>query len=115
MVLWIRQLFGELRIVGKDQQSAGVQIQPSDRRNELIDAPDQVVNRQPPLGIFVRGDVALGLVEKNVKALRGFERLSVEGHAIAPKLNPVVGILDHLSVHRDAARMDPAPRIRAGA
>ena len=57
--------------------------------------------------------IALRLVQQNVSLFVRAQRLSVEGHAIAVEIDPMIGVLDDLAVDADAAGADPAPRVRA--
>ena len=58
-------------------------------------------------GIFVGGEVALGLVEEEVDLGGVLDGLAVEGDAVADEVHPVIGGLDQLAVHANSAGADP--------
>ena len=67
-VIRIGQPLGELRVVGQDQQPAGIEIEPANGGNESIDIGDQIVDCRPAFGIFEGRDVPGGLIEQDVDA-----------------------------------------------
>jgi len=100
---------GEIGVVGQYEQTAGVQIESAHRRQPGVYALEQVVNRGPALGIAVRRQVPLRLIEQDVSFGRGANWFPVERYATSIQIDPLVRIADHLSVHSDAAAADPAP------
>ena len=78
MMIRIGQPLRQLSVVGQDQQSAGVQIQPSDGRDELADIAQQIVNRRTALRIFVSSQITLRLVEQQIGSVRGLQRCAVQ-------------------------------------
>ena len=94
-------------------RSAGVQIQPAHRDHPASGVLDEIVNRGPAFGIFESGDVTGGLVQQQVDFLGRFDRLVVESHFVARQIHPVIGGLDQLSIHFDAARANPLAGVGA--
>ena len=111
----IRQALGELGVVGKNEQTAGVEIETAYRGYERVDVFDQVINRGAAFGIFEGRDVAGGLVEKDVDGALRLQRLVVEEDLVAVEVDPLVGVFDYAAIDLDAAGMDPTAGLRAGA
>jgi len=59
----------KVRVVGHQQQAAGVQVQPSHWRYPSAHAGHQVVHRGTPLGVAVSGQVTFWFVEQNADRL----------------------------------------------
>jgi len=117
LVIRIGNPLGKTRIAGEQQKSAGVLIQPPHRDHpaSLVfdDFLNEIVNRRPAFGIFVAGDVAGGLVKQQVNLRARFHRPAVQSYFVAPQIHPVIGSLDRLSIHLDAAHADPSARVGA--
>jgi len=114
-VIGVRQPLSELRIVGEDQQAAGIQIEPADRRNESVDIRNQIVDGRASLGILEGRDVTGGLVEQDIERLFGAQWFAVEENPVALEIDPVIRILDNAAVDPDAPRVNPAARLCARA
>ena len=54
----MRELRGEVAVVGEQQQALGVVVEPADRVDVLAHAAQQIDHRAAPLRIGPRGDVA---------------------------------------------------------
>jgi hypothetical protein len=94
--------------VSLEVSSGGIAVQTSHRENPVLYAAQQVVRGGPALGIFVGGQVALGLVEQQIDFLAGRERAAIERDAVVRRIDPEFRRLNFLAVHGDAARADPA-------
>ncbi len=118
LVVRIHNALGKLRIVGQDQQTAGVQIQPSHRNHVLRQAADQIVDRRPAFRVLIRRQVAFGLVEQNVFLLGCLDGLAVKRYGIPFEIHPLIGSLRGAAVHLHPAGRDPfaglGPRTDSG-
>lgn len=115
MEVRVHDPFGELGVVGHQQEAGGVEVETADGDDEAVDVLDEVIDRRAAIGVLVGGDVAGGLIEKNVEAVLAFEGLAVEADFVALHIDPVVRVFDDLAVHLDAAFVDPAARVGARA
>ena len=115
LVIRIGDALGELRVVGEQQKTAGVQVEAAHRDHTLFEIPQQVVNRGTALRIAGGGEVAFGFVKKQVDLAAFADRAAVELHVVAFEVDPVVGIGDAPAVHLDPAGGDPLPGLDARA
>lgn len=113
-ILGIGEAFGELGVVGEDEESAGVKIEAADGGNEIVDAGEEVVDGGSSFGILVGSEVALRLVEQEIKRLLRAEGFAVEENSVAVEVDPVVRIFDDAAVDLDAAGVDPGAGFGAG-
>jgi hypothetical protein len=76
-------VIGEVTVVGQQQQALAGEIEASDGVDLLAGAPKQLRYGRTALGVFRRGDIALGLVEHEVEPLgRLVEQLPVDPYAV---------------------------------
>ncbi len=107
-------MIAERRIVGQNQQPGGVLIQPAHRKHKVFHAGEQIVNRRPPFGVLISGQVAFGLVEQQVLLLASGQRMAVERHLVALRIDPDIRRLHLLAVYGDPPRADPTARFGPG-
>jgi hypothetical protein len=112
-VIGIGEPLGELRVVGKDQKSTGIEIQTAYRGHEGIDIGDQIVDGGTAFRIFEGRDVTRRLVEQDVDGALRLERLVVEQDLVAVEIDPLVRIFDDASVNAYAPGVDPASGLGA--
>jgi hypothetical protein len=111
----IGEAFGELGVVGHQEEAGGVEVEPADGGEEGADVFQQVVDGGAAFGILKGGEVAFGLVEQQIEGLGDLERAAVEGDFVAREVDPLIGILGEAAVDVDAAGVDPGAGLRAGA
>ena len=111
----VGEAFGQLRVVGHQQQAGGIQVQPADGSNEGAEILQQIVDGGAAFGIVERRQVAFGLVEQEVDGVGLLQRTAVKGDLVAGEVNPLIGILGGAAVDGDASGMDPGAGLRAGA
>jgi hypothetical protein len=114
-VIGIGEAFGELVVVGQEEESAGIEVEPSYGRDERVYRGYQIVDSGAALGIFEGGDVARGLVEQDVQAVLRLEGLVIEEDLVAVEIDPLVRVFNDASVDLDAPAVDPASGLGAGA
>ena len=115
VVVGVGKALAELGVVGHQQQSAGVEVQPADGGEEVGDRGDQVVDGRPAFWVFVSAEVTGGLIEQQIAELLLFEGPVVDLDFVAVGLHPEVGVLDYFAIHLHAARADPGAGVGAGA
>lgn len=113
VIFGIRQPFGKLGVVRQNQQAARIHVQPADRRQELRDPFEQIVDRLAALRIPIRRQIPLRLVEQQIAAACAAQRAPIDLDSIPRQVDPLIGILDHLAIDRYAARVNPAARLAA--
>src|SRR4029077_239809 len=99
--------FSKARIVGEQQQPAGILIEPAHRNDPLAGVLNEVVYRGASMRVLVSGDVALRLVQQKVDSFRGSDRLAVQRNGIALEIHPVIRCLNQFAVYLDALGSDP--------
>jgi len=62
----MRQAAGQVAVVGQQQQSLGVEVEPANGVDVLRDCCQQIHDRRPALRVGARRDIAAGLVEQHV-------------------------------------------------
>ena len=102
----MHQVMGEVAVVGEEQETAGVGVQPSDRE-QPAPGRQQLANRTPPLGVVEGGDYADRLVE-GVVARRGWlgKRAPAHQHAVTPGLHLRAGLRHQHPVDPHHSRLD---------
>ena len=113
MVLGIRHAFGQDGVVGQQQQSARIFIEPSDGSHKRRHFLQQVVHRRSPLGVAFAGDESGWLVKQHIEALQRLHHAAIEFNPIRIEVHPMFRVLDNCAVHCHAALMNPAPCIGA--
>ena len=105
-VLGMRQLRGEVAIVGEEEHTRGVTVETTNGVDALgAGVLDQVHNSLALLRVIAGGDVVLGFVEEHVDLLLDRDGLVVELHLIgAQHLGAQFG--DHLSIDGDHTGLD---------
>lgn len=106
----------EIALVGKQQQSAGVFVEPAnagDLRVARAPAGRQQRVDVRPLALVVGADQSHGLVHEKQQAGGVIERLSV--HADVRRFGLGAAIIRDLVAHRHPATLDPAAGFPAGA
>jgi hypothetical protein len=58
--------FGELRVVGKNQQAARIQIQPSHGKHVCAQIGGEIIDGGPSLRVLVGGEIPFGFVEEQI-------------------------------------------------
>jgi hypothetical protein len=57
----VHDALGKLRIVGEEEQAAGIEVEASDRDDEGADIAEEVVDGGTILRVLVGGEVTFGL------------------------------------------------------
>ena len=86
-VAGMRQLRGEIAVVGQQQQPLGVVVEPSDRIDVVAHAAQEIDDRLPPLRVGARRDVAARFVEQQIQVARGdLDAAAVDTDVIARRI-----------------------------
>lgn len=102
----VGELLGQVAVVGEEQQSHAVLVEPANRIDALrAGSLDQLHHRLVGVGVLHRGHISLGLVEHEVDLLLALYALAVEAHVVR-RLHLAPQLRDHLPVDRDHARLD---------
>ena len=110
---------GEIAVVGENQQTLGIVVEPPYRVDVLAYVLQQIQHRRPPLGIRSRGDVPGRLVEQKIaERLRALDAAIVDADFVGLRVGFAAELAHGLAVHRDAALDDQLlgrpPRRHAG-
>ena len=114
-LIGVGEPLGELRVVGQDEESAGIEIEAANRGDEGVNIGDQIVDGGAAFGVLEGRDVTGGLIEQDVEALPGLEGLAIEENFVAVEIDPLIGVFDDTAVDADAAGMNPAASLGARA
>lgn len=106
LVARVHHGFGELRIVGEDQQAGGVQVQAPYRNDVRGVEWKQVVDRGPSIRIAMGGEITLRLVHQQVHGMSRADRLTVDGDGVPFQIDPVLRVADHGAVDLNAPSGD---------
>ena len=104
---------GEGRVVGEQQKTGSILIQPANGRYPLVLFPQVFVNRLAAGGVAVAGNHALGLVEEQVAFARGLQALAVQLKRVAIRADPNVRVAHGAAVDLHPARHNRLARHRA--
>jgi hypothetical protein len=101
-MLRMRDLEGEVAVVGQEDQPFGVKIETAHGIDPLADAFDQIDHGPAALRVFDRGHHFLRLVEKDVAmGLGAGDELPVDFDVIARSVGFRSELGDDAAVHRD--------------
>ena len=118
LMLGVRDQVSEIPVIGQEQQSLGIVVQPADRVHAYFDALEQIVHRGPSLRVGHGRHKACWLVQHNIgRRLFGIDQLSINldmvfirvglgpelGHDRTVHPHPALGN----KLFRSAARCDP--------
>lgn len=101
--------FGELRVVGKNQQPARVQVQPAHGKHPLAYGGHEIIDSGTAFGIFVGREIAFGLIEEQIEFLACVNGLVVKSDAVAREIHPVIWRLDLSAVDANSPGSNPVP------
>jgi hypothetical protein len=100
----VRQRRGEVAVIGEEEQSFGVVVEPSDRIDVLAYAAQQIDHGRTALGIRPRGHVSGRLVEQDVAmAFGGFHPASVDANVVNGRVGLDAHFAHGLTVDRHAS------------
>jgi hypothetical protein len=104
---------GKLRVVGQEQQPAGLAVESAHGADPFRPFAQPVVDGGTGLGIRAGGDQSARLVKGEIERLRALQRLAVEGQPGRIEVEPQARIARHPAVKGDAPREDPRARLPA--
>ena len=100
----VREPRREIAVVGQEQQALGIEVQPPDGIDVLLDAAQQVDHRWSPLRIRPRCHVAARLVQQDVAVVLGqFDASAVDPDVVLCRIGLRAELGGRCAVHRDAA------------
>jgi hypothetical protein len=103
--------FGQLAVVGEQQQAFGVVVETSDGVDVLLHLGQQHEDRVAVFGIVARGHVAAGLEEHDVAPPAGdVDSLAVHTDVVMAGVGLGAQLEHRLAVHRDASLRDESFR-----
>jgi hypothetical protein len=112
----VRELLRQVAVVGDDQQSFAVFIQPPHGEQPRLIGIEQVDHPRPSFRIAVRREYAGRLVEDVILLPFHAERFGVECDLLLLRIDPGAQLGDHLPINRDAPGDDElfarAPRTK---
>ncbi len=98
--------FGEVAVVGEQQHSAGVEVEPPDRHQPHADVPDVVDDRGSSLRVAERAHDVLRLVQCDVDERLGLDAAAVHFHARAAGIGARAELGHHPTVDFHATGHD---------
>jgi len=114
---WVQQCLGDLAVVGQQQQSFAVPVEPADREDPRLPLGNQVHHGRATLGISSGGEDSPGLVKEPVAGRLRRDRTTVQGDAILAWVRAVAEGGD-AAVHRDPSlahqQLAASPRAEPG-
>jgi len=114
LVTGVGQPQAKSAVVGEQQQSLGVLVEPPDREQPRQRVRQQIDRPFPAMRVPIGAENAGGLVERNVHLAPDNDRLAIDGHRVAVGIDLAAKNTDGLAVDEDLALLDqllaPAPR-----
>jgi hypothetical protein len=99
----VRELRGEIAVVGQQQQSVRIEIEAPDGVHVFTNAVQQVDDRRPPLRVRSRRDISARLVKEKVPVPIGeLDSPAVHAHIVVRRVR-----FGSELAHRDAVDRDP--------
>lgn len=101
-VAGMSELRGEVAVVGQDEEALGVGIEASDGVDALVNAGEEVEDGEAAVGVGRGGEVAEGLIEKEVGDAFGLDASAVDADVIASQ-GGLVADSDDAAIDGDAS------------
>ena len=103
----VGQAFGQLAVIGQQQQPLRIVIKTTDRVHVLAHARDEVENGSPPLWIVTGRYVSRGLVHQHIAAPLGVaDPASIDANVITLWIRPGAQLGHDRAIDRYTARLD---------
>ena len=110
----MRKAIGQFAVVGDQDQSFAVQIEPADSEQPDILVGHQIDHAGPAAGVAIGRHHPFGLIDGIIDPASERQRLAIDADILGGRIDPRAELGHHFAVHLDAAGGNQAPRTAGG-